>query len=141
MYVNLCHCRFRRAKGVIVYQPSCHLINFRNPACGCSKRFSTGQFFQSAFEFLYRFLMRSALPLFCLTVLLNPNPRYFSFCGLAQAYPPCTSRYKPWESLRGSSPTTPLRDFHHRLTAYPSYTKNLPVASSRFLASKYRNMQ
>ena len=33
----------------------------------------------------------------------------------------CTSRCKPWESLWGSSATTPLMDFHHRLTACPSY--------------------
>ena len=33
----------------------------------------------------------------------------------------CTSRCKPWESLWGSSATTPLVDFHHRLTACPSY--------------------
>ena len=32
-----------------------------------------------------------------------------------------TSRCKPWESLWGSSATTPLVDFHHRLTACPSY--------------------
>ena len=32
-------------------------------------------------------------------------------------------RYKPWESLWGSSATTPLVDFHHRLTACPSYLK------------------
>ena len=32
-----------------------------------------------------------------------------------------TSRCKPWESLWGSSTTTPLVDFHHRLTACPSY--------------------
>ena len=35
----------------------------------------------------------------------------------------CTSRHKPWESLWGSSATTPLVDFHHRLTACPSYAK------------------
>ena len=35
-----------------------------------------------------------------------------------------TSRCKPWESLWGSSATTPLVDFHHRLTACPSYHKN-----------------
>ena len=35
----------------------------------------------------------------------------------------CTSRCKPWESLWGSSATTPLVDFHHRLTACPSYIK------------------
>ena len=28
---------------------------------------------------------------------------------------------QPWESLWGSSATTPLVDFHHRLTACPSY--------------------
>ena len=32
-----------------------------------------------------------------------------------------TSRCKPWESLWGSSATTPLVDLHHRLTACPSY--------------------
>ena len=31
------------------------------------------------------------------------------------------SRRKPWESLWGSSATTPLVDFHHRPTACPSY--------------------
>ena len=35
-----------------------------------------------------------------------------------------TSRCKPWESLWGSLATTPLGDFHHRLTACPSYQKN-----------------
>ena len=34
------------------------------------------------------------------------------------------SRCKPWESLWGSLATTPLGDFHHRLTACPSYQKN-----------------
>ena len=34
-----------------------------------------------------------------------------------------TSRCKPWELLWGSSATTPLVDFHHRLTACPSYRK------------------
>ena len=33
----------------------------------------------------------------------------------------CISRYKPWESLSGSSATTPLMDFHHRLMTCPSY--------------------
>ena len=33
------------------------------------------------------------------------------------------SRCKPWESLWGSLATTPLVDFHHRLTACPSYYK------------------
>ena len=36
------------------------------------------------------------------------------------------SRCKPWESLWGSSATTPLVDFHHRLTACPSYSKKQP---------------
>lgn len=35
-----------------------------------------------------------------------------------------TSRYEPWESLSGSSATTPFMDFHHRLTACPSYLKS-----------------
>src|SRR5699024_2866272 len=35
-----------------------------------------------------------------------------------------TSRCKPWESLLGLLATTPLGDFHHRLTACPSYQKN-----------------
>ena len=34
-----------------------------------------------------------------------------------------TSQCKPWELLWGSSATTPLLDFHHRLTACPSYQK------------------
>jgi len=38
----------------------------------------------------------------------------------------CTSRCKPWESLSGSTATTPLVDSHHRLTACPSY-KNSPL--------------
>ena len=41
----------------------------------------------------------------------------------------CTSRCKPWESLWGSSATTPLVDFHHRLTACPSYIKRTPLIS------------
>ena len=32
-----------------------------------------------------------------------------------------TSRCEPWESLWGSSATTPLVDFHHRLMACPSH--------------------
>ena len=39
-----------------------------------------------------------------------------------------TSRCKPWESLWGSSATTPLVDFHHRLTACPSYKENVLTA-------------
>ncbi len=35
----------------------------------------------------------------------------------------CTSRCKPWDSLWGSSATAPLVDFHHKLTARPSYIK------------------
>ena len=35
------------------------------------------------------------------------------------------SRCKPWELLWGSSATTPLVDFHHRLTACPSYKKRV----------------
>ena len=38
------------------------------------------------------------------------------------------SRCKPWESLWGSSATTPLVDFHHRLTACPSYQKTIRIA-------------
>ena len=38
-----------------------------------------------------------------------------------------TSQRKPWESLWGSSATTPLVDFHHRLTACPSYIKKCMV--------------
>ena len=38
-------------------------------------------------------------------------------------FPACTSRCKPWELLQGSSATTPLVDFRHRLTACPSYEK------------------
>ena len=34
-----------------------------------------------------------------------------------------TSRCKPWESLWGSSATTPHVDFHHRLAACPPYIK------------------
>ena len=43
----------------------------------------------------------------------------------------CTSRYKPWESLRGSSATTPRVDFHHRLTACPSYIKKARLGGRR----------
>ena len=68
----------------------------------------------------------------------------FGLRCLRSAHPPCTqvsvrqatislflllahtSRCKPWESLWGSSATTPLVDFHHRLTACPSYLKNQP---------------
>ena len=44
----------------------------------------------------------------------------------------CTSRDKPWESLLGSSATTPTVDFHHRPTACPSYRKGEGVRP-RFL--------
>ncbi len=68
----------------------------------------------------------------------------FGLRYLWPAYPPCTPyirflfvrlrfRYpffsppphggQAWESLWGSSATTPLVDFHHRLTACPSYQK------------------
>ena len=41
----------------------------------------------------------------------------------------CTLRCRPWESLWGSSATTPLVDFHHRLTACPSYQLELRTHS------------
>ena len=41
--------------------------------------------------------------------------------GLTLTLLACISRYKSWESLCGSSAITPLADFHHRLTACPSY--------------------
>ena len=77
MCVCLCHCCFHGTKGVIVYPPSCHLVDFRYPACDCSRHFPTGQFFQSALELLHRFLMWSALPPFCLTVLVKAKTRIF----------------------------------------------------------------
>ncbi|EGY78136.1 hypothetical protein HMPREF9129_1777 [Peptoniphilus indolicus ATCC 29427] len=40
------------------------------------------------------------------------------------------SRCKPWESLWSLSATTPLVDFHHRLTACPSYYKKLRIFRS-----------
>ena len=42
----------------------------------------------------------------------------------------CTSRCKPCKSLWGSSATTPFVDFHHRLTACPSYSKKSPSAGT-----------
>ena len=43
------------------------------------------------------------------------------------------SRCKPWESLWGSLATTPLVDFHHRLTACPSYyAKKTPEGAFLF---------
>ena len=45
-----------------------------------------------------------------------------------------TSRYKPWESLWSSLATTPLVDFHHRLTACPSY---LETCAARRTVQKY----
>ncbi len=41
----------------------------------------------------------------------------------------CTSQYKPWESLSGLLATTPLVDFHHRLTACPSYQETVCSAT------------
>ena len=75
----------------------------------------------------------------------------FGLCCFSPAYPPQTpyyqvsvrqatislslllaysSRSKPWESLWGSSATTPLVDFHHRLTACPSYIEEPPFGGS-----------
>src|SRR5699024_5106619 len=48
-----------------------------------------------------------------------------------------TSRCKPWESLWGSSATTPLVDFHHRLTACPSYHKKSKAISETALLSVF----
>ncbi len=47
-----------------------------------------------------------------------------------------TLRCKSWQSLWVSSATTPFVDFHHRLTACPSYTKTDPpiVCICKFLA-------
>ena len=45
----------------------------------------------------------------------------------------CTSRYKPW----GSSTTTPLVVFHHRLTACPSYNKKRRLCTAG--AEKFQN--
>lgn len=44
-----------------------------------------------------------------------------------------TSQCKPWESLWGSSATTPLVDFHHRLTACPSYIRSAGRNTLHFL--------
>ena len=49
-----------------------------------------------------------------------------------------TSRCKPCKSLWGSSATTPLADFHHRLTACPSYLKNRPAGRLYALPSQGR---
>ena len=59
---------------------------------------------------------------------------------LLSLLPACTSRYKPWESLWGSSATTPLVDFHHRLTACPSYEKTgcRKITCGLFFISKPR---
>ena len=76
----------------------------------------------------------------------------FGLCCPKPAHPPCTpwyqisvrqatislslllaytSRYKPWESLWSSSATTPLVDFHHRLTACPSYLETCAAKRTR----------
>lgn len=52
------------------------------------------------------------------------------------------SPYQPWELIQGSSATTPLVDFHHRLTTCPSYCKKggLPydrTASNIFISTLY----
>ena len=77
MRVNLCHCRFHGAKGVVVDPPSCHLVDFRNLPRDCPWRFPTGQFFQPALEFRYGILVRPALPLFHLAVLVEAKAKIF----------------------------------------------------------------
>ena len=51
-----------------------------------------------------------------------------------------TSRYKPWESLWSSSATTPLVDFHHRLTACPSYLETCAARRTLYKKSGRQSM-
>ena len=53
------------------------------------------------------------------SVFLFPHGAYLPHPAYCQ-----TSSVKPCESLWGSSATTPLVDFYHRLTACPSYEKS-----------------
>ena len=77
MCVDLFHCCFHGAKSIVINPSSCHLIDFRNLSSDRSRHFPASQFFQSAFEFLYRILMWSALPLVSLAVLEKTKAEIF----------------------------------------------------------------
>ena len=74
---------------------------------------------------IYAYGLRLPLGLHCIWPAYPPHTPYYQV-SIRQAtislslLLTCTSRCKPWESLWGSSATTPLVDFHHRLTACPS---------------------
>ena len=110
----LCHCCFHRSEGIVVNPPSYHIVSFPFVYLPDLRTRVTVAFWTSlscaslsAVYALYQVSVRQA------TISLS----------LLLAY---TSRCKPWESLWGSSATTPLVDFHHSLTTCPSYTKNRP---------------
>ena len=77
---------------------------------------------------IYAYGLRLPFGLHCFVSAYPPQTPYYQvsvrqvtiLLSLLLAH---TSRCKPWESLWGSSATTPLADFHRRLTACPSYTK------------------
>ena len=77
---------------------------------------------------IYAYGLRLPLGLHCILPAYPPHTPYYQV-SIRQAtislslLLTCTSRCKPWVSLWGSSATTPLVDFHHRLTACPSYKK------------------
>ncbi len=44
---------FHRAESVIVYPPSCHLVDFRNLTCDCSWHLPASQFLQLTLKLCY----------------------------------------------------------------------------------------
>ena len=81
---------------------------------------------------IYAYGLRLPFGFHCFTPAYPPQTPYYQV-SVRQAtislslLPTYTSRCKPWESLWGSLATTPLVDFHHRLTACPSYKKGTGV--------------
>lgn len=77
---------------------------------------------------IYTYGLRLPFGLHCLMPAYPPQTSLYQVpvrqatisLSLLLAY---TSRCKPWESLWGSSATTPLVDLHHRLTACLSYNR------------------
>ena len=91
---------------------------------------------------IYAYGLRLLFGFHCFVPACPPQTPYYQVSvrqatislSLLLAY---TSRCKPWESLWGSSATTPHVDFHHRLAACPPYMKNLVVLLHEVLKSDF----
>lgn len=95
MCVSLCHYCFHGAKGIIVYSPSCHLIDFPSLFRNCSRCFPAGQLFLLSLELLHRVLMRPAFP-FSFLGIRRLMLMGFSFPAISSLNPPGSHSSPGW---------------------------------------------